>query len=204
MLLGRARQMNTGKTSWNCCSACLEFFDLVKPGEDHCIVMTVYVMDGLMHAPCKRMLRVRHAMEEHVDPAAEHEGEQDLIAALCDWDMHLRCKSHAAQLSVAWALKPYAEDGVSKDAHNAIRSLRSKSGDLMSHLEGMMVQCVSFVDRPAAKPEVACFWELMGVRREMLGLFCLVDPQFCDGRLLVGRALATNPDHCKSLTICSM
>jgi hypothetical protein len=100
MIVGAPLQLNKGKTAWNGFSALCEFFDLIKPGEAHTIIMTLYVMDGLNHKSSKRMLRVRHELADHPDHVAEVEGEVDLIAQLCDWNVHMRCKSHAAQLAV--------------------------------------------------------------------------------------------------------
>ena len=195
MIVGSPMQLNRGKTSWNGFSACCEFFDLIKPGDAHAIVMTLYVMDGLIHTANKRMFRVRHELAHHPDHAAEAEGEVDLIDQLCDWNLHMRCKSHAAQLAVFGALKPFSsEEDVSRDAHNCIRCLRSNSDDLMSHLDAMMVQCVRFTERSHDGSDVACFWKSRGVRDEMLGLFCKVDPVFSDGCLHVGLELATEQD----------
>ncbi len=194
MIVGAPLQLNKGKTAWNGFSALCEFFDLIKPGEAHTIIMTLYVIDGLNHKAGKRMLRVRHELADHPDHVAEVEGEVDSIAQLCDWNVHMRCKSHADQLAVFWALKPFSSEGISRDAHNCIRCLRSNSDDLISHLEAMLVQSVRFTERSHDKSDVACFWKLMGVRGEMLDLFCKVDPVFCDGYLHVGLELATEQD----------
>lgn len=193
MVVGVPRQLNHGKTSWHTFAGCCEFFDIVKPSEAGGVVISFYCMDGLMHSACKRMLRVRHEMEEHIDHEVE-QPERDDVSQLSDWHLYMRCKSHATQLSVLWALRPFCEEGLSSDAHNCIRSLRSNAADLIAHLDSFLMAKMRYTDRGLDCSEVRCFWQAMSVRLAMLELFVMVDPIFVDGELLVGQRLALDPD----------
>ena len=184
-----------GKTAWNAYSAAISFHPSMRAVGWQGIVWQFYVFDGLQFQAMKRRLRAMHHLEYDGDMnLLAADVASDPIAQLTHFNICMRCKSHTTHLAVTWSLKPVLLEGMSKDAHNVVRSLRSNAHDLHSHVEPFMRQCVQFVEKTDDPVAVESFWRLLGVHPGMLKLVCMVDPVWDGQSLFIADRMSVDPD----------
>lgn len=181
--------------------SCHRLLDLLRHQGCEGIVIAVYVMDRLLHSACKRLFRVRHHFA-YMPELSEDGGVVDVIAQCCDWNIHMSCRSHRIPSSIQWALRPWGDAGVTKDAHHVVRSVRGNADDLHNHLDEFLVQVVSFTDKTSDVEALRCFWEFLDVPKTVLDVFIMVDPYFDGTRLHVNKNMASHPQGWRHVKMC--
>ena len=190
-----ARQLDRGKQAWHIFSGISESVSLLRPHVADCVVISMFVQDGLSYASVKRWMRARHEIAHQPGGECFTDDPEEFFEMLTDWNLYLRCKSHQCQLAFQWSLKPMlSHDAVTKDAHNAVRSLRQHGGDIHKQIQAFLVQHVKFVARSGAAGDVEQFWHFLGIPDKLLRAFCLVDPVFRNGSLEVSASIAGRED----------
>ena len=197
-------QLNRGKTSWNSFEACRKFMPELRSFGCQGVVIHFYCTDGLQISALKKMHRVDHSSSQHVGD----EFDLDIVDAeamqLSDWNLYMRCRSHACHSAVDWALRDHSGDGVAKDAHNAVRSVRANVADLRKNVDRFILQSVQYVHKDNDPEHVLAFWQAMKVSEVMLSLFVAVDPVFMGSQLQVSDRLRHDPQGMRKIRACML
>jgi hypothetical protein len=194
VVLDRPRGLSQGRTSWNMFSAAVDFMPDLRSCGCTGVAIQFYCMDKLHHGAFSRAMQGRHALQYQEGFARDEFEEPTEVLESLGWTVSMSCKAHSCSNAVVWSLKHLSNDGLTKDAHVSIASLRNTADALHAKAELFVQNCVEFVDKGHHRGDVITFWEFLGVSPGWIQLFAAADPVWNGRRLLVSKEMGQSSE----------
>ena len=134
-------------------------------------------------------MKQRHMLYYDIRAQGQTSVGQDAMAELCDWPVSTACANHDAQNALKWSLLGVcSEPQVLKQLLISIESLRNSYDLLHRHLQGFIVQRLSFVpDDPQLLQVRYQFWVTVGFEADVADQMADLGLEYVEGRLRVSQ-----------------
>lgn len=175
MIFGPPRGLTAGRSSWHFFAGGADFMPLLRAQGHRGIALTVYLLDGGLFSSTWPKFRGLHQLWYRPEVCGLA-AEEAWLLKQSEWVFGFQCRLHGTHNAVLWGLMPLKVGSLGDVAHEVLGALSRSSCLLHSSMQDFLRRHLCFVSNKLPADALRPFWAAMAISKDMLDLFCQVDP----------------------------